>query len=157
MLPFPANPASRSGKLRKSDFVVVWAPALSGVTLAVTFYASIKTAASEYLQYVNRFGPPGNITDRERRSLYDQRSCHFASDLYQRCAGCQELFWNRTRSVSSMKWPSAKGVSPLQRSTNSCAPLRRCCGCFMQDVSFLTHRPLLVGPILTHTTPDLPD
>ena len=29
------------------------------------------------------FRPPGDVTDRERRSLYDQRSCHFARALYQ--------------------------------------------------------------------------
>ena len=56
------------------------------------FLMTSKTAAVEYRKPGTDFGPPGDVTDRERRSLYDQRSCHFGSALYQDAPDVKNYF-----------------------------------------------------------------
>jgi hypothetical protein len=69
-----------------------------------------KTTASEYLKSGHGFGPPRDVADRERRSLYDQRSCHFMSALYQDAPDVKNYFGTEREPFRAGKRTRADAV-----------------------------------------------
>jgi hypothetical protein len=69
-----------------------------------------KNTVVEYPKSGNGFGPPRDVTDRERRSLYDQRSCHFPSALYQDAPDVKNYFGAESEPFRAGKRTCADAV-----------------------------------------------
>jgi hypothetical protein len=117
------------------------------------FLMTSKTAAVEYRKPGTDFGPPGDVTDRERRSLYDQRSCHFGSALYQDAPDVKNYFGTQSEPFRADKRILADAVFAPAVTLNSSEAVRFCCHHGRQYVFFLTHYPVCPPPS-PETSPD---
>jgi hypothetical protein len=120
--------------------------ATAWVRHAATFSGASKPLLRNIFNLRKQIRAARKQTAHERQSLYDQRSCHSAYCLYQRCSGSQELFWSLRRSDSTLQAKLRRtGFPPFidrpipARSGKYCRPFQA--KCVLLNTSALLYGP----------------